>query len=183
MATAAGGTQLSRGMKVFLGVDVVLVAIFLVVLVMVVGGSGGSEDAGRADAQDVSVPSAGSATPAADDDAAQVEPAAFSLPSGNIACKMTTDGVTCTIASAVFALEGAETCAATEENVFVVDADGASTPCAEERAADPDATELPYGRSTSVGDYTCTSATDGVTCVDGAGTGFRLSRSAYTALP
>lgn len=183
MATAAGGTQLSRGMKIFLGVDVVLVAIFLVVLVVVVGGSGGS---GSNDAQDVGTvpaPVTETTTTGADDVAAQVEPVAFALPSGNIACEMTTEGVTCTIASAVFDLAGAEECAATEENVFVVDADGAGTPCAEERAANPDATELAYGRSTSVGDYTCTSATDGVTCVDTAGTGFRLARSDYTALP
>ena len=37
--------------------------------------------------------------------------------------------------------------------------------------------------TTSVGDYTCRSATDGVQCVDGSGVGFQLARASWSELP
>ena len=40
-----------------------------------------------------------------------------------------------------------------------------------------DDTPLPYGSSTSLAPFRCTSARDGVTCTIGAGTGFRISRA------
>lgn len=41
---------------------------------------------------------------------------------------------------------------------------------------------LPYGSSVTYEGVTCRSGEVGVTCLDGAGTGFRLSRSSYTLL-
>jgi hypothetical protein len=40
---------------------------------------------------------------------------------------------------------------------------------------------LDYGRSTKIGDVTCSSAEDGIHCRDDSGHGFRLSRSSYSA--
>ena len=40
-----------------------------------------------------------------------------------------------------------------------------------------------YGSTSTVGRYTCTSATNGVTCTDPNGVGFRLAREALTVLP
>ena len=42
---------------------------------------------------------------------------------------------------------------------------------------------LPYGATSTVGQYTCTSATNGVTCAGPRGVGFRLAREALVTLP
>ncbi|MBN9327670.1 MAG: hypothetical protein J0I87_12260, partial [Cellulomonas sp.] len=49
--------------------------------------------------------------------------------------------------------------------------------------AGADVPALPYGSSSTLGGRTCTSATDGVTCTDARGVGFRLARESLTLLP
>ncbi|MDM8083638.1 hypothetical protein QUV83_02505 [Cellulomonas cellasea] len=172
------GMRLSTGMKVFLGIDVILVATFLVLLVV---GLGGSDD--EKPQANESASSVGQVAPEPSADAVEADPVSFTLPSGNIACDMTVDGVTCSIASAGFA-PTAE-CSDAQEQVFVVDATGVSEPCAEspDRSAANAGAELEYGSVEMVGAYTCTSATDGVTCVGESGEGFRLARSAFVKVP
>ena len=51
------------------------------------------------------------------------------------------------------------------------------------RPAGEDVPTLPYGSSSTLGGRTCTSATDGVTCTDARGVGFRLARESLTLLP
>ncbi len=178
---AETGMRLSPGMKVFLGVDVVLVVTFLALLVMAIAGGGAEDDA--ASPADVPASAVGQVQAEPDVDQVAADPVSFTLPSGNIACEMTVGGATCSIASAGFA-PTAE-CTGEDEQVFVVDASGVSSPCAAvpERTPAGDGTELEYGSVEKVGGYTCTSATDGVTCVGESGAGFRLSRSAFVELP
>ncbi len=173
------GMRLSTGMKVFLGIDVILVATFLVLLV--VGLGGGADDKAAADDETATTVGQVASEPSAD--AVEADPVSFTLPSGNIACDMTVDGVTCSIASAGFA-PTAE-CSDAQEQVFVVDANGVSEPCADspDRSAANAGAELDYGSVETVGAYTCTSATDGVTCVGESGEGFRLARSAFVKVP
>ncbi|MCC2308970.1 hypothetical protein [Cellulomonas chengniuliangii] len=177
---AETGTRLSPGMKIFLGVDAVLVVTFLVLLVMAIAGGGAEDDV--ASPADVPASAVGQVQAEPDLDEA-AEPVSFTLPSGNIACDMTVDGATCSIASAGFA-PTAE-CTGEDEQVFVVDASGVSSPCAAipDRSAASAGTELEYGSVEKVGGFTCTSATDGVTCVGESGAGFRLSRSAFVEIP
>lgn len=112
-------------------------------------------------------------------------PPSFRLPSANIACDMTADGVTCTIASITFTPPPVEGCTGTVGHVVTLDADGVAIPCVEDPppgVAGPDVPVLFYGSSSQVGGYTCTSATNGVTCTDADGTGFRLARGSLTML-
>jgi hypothetical protein len=71
-------------------------------------------------------------------------------------------------------------------HTVVLDATGVSVPCvqgAPPRVAGQDVAMLFYGSTSSVGTYTCTSATNGVTCVSARGVGFRLARESLTTLP
>lgn len=114
-------------------------------------------------------------------------PPRFRLPSGNIACDMTEQGVTCTIASVTFTPAPVEGCTGTVGHTVVLDADGVSVPCVEGSpppgVAGDDVPELFYGSTSTVGQYSCTSATNGVTCTDAKGVGFRLARASLTTLP
>ena len=49
--------------------------------------------------------------------------------------------------------------------------------------AGDDVPVLEYGLTTSVGDYTCRSATDGVQCTTGRAPGFQLARATWSELP
>jgi len=117
---------------------------------------------------------------------APTAPASFALPSGNIGCSMTVDGVTCAIAGISYKAPKVEGCSGTTGHVITLGAQGATWACVDGKqppVASPDAPVLQYGSSTSVGDYTCQSATDGVTCTDGSGTGFRVARASWSMLP
>jgi hypothetical protein len=71
--------------------------------------------------------------------------------------------------------------------MVVLNTDGVTVPCVE--GADPavasaDVTVLDYGRSQQVGGYTCTSATNGMTCVvEESGVGFRVATAELVMLP
>jgi hypothetical protein len=173
---------LSPGMKVFLLVDVVLVLALVVVAALVLtgtlSGGGGSTDSGSDVDPSVSQPAA---TPTPSGSAAPTGVESFATQSRNIACTMRDDGVTCTIASTTFVPPGAESCSGTMGHVVEATADGVEVPCVDGPAPGPAAEDVPvldYGLTSTVGGWTCTSATNGVTCVeDATGAGFRLARA------
>ncbi|GIG22851.1 hypothetical protein Cch01nite_35750 [Cellulomonas chitinilytica] len=170
----------TRTIRAMVVADVVLVLTFLVLLVLYVAG-GSSGDGGDAQVSASPTSSAPAATAGA-----TTGPASFRLPSGNIACAMADEGVTCTIASYSYAQPVVAGCTGTTGHVLVLDADGAAFTCETgptPQVAGDDVATLEYGSSATAGDYTCTSATDGVTCTNGAGVGFRLARASWTELP
>lgn len=170
---------LSRGMQVFVLVDVLLV-VLLVVLVATLPRGGG--DAGAADATP-------SATPAptsdpGDGETAAADPVAFAMPSGNIACEMSVEGVLCTIGRFTYAAPQVTGCDAPTGHVVGLDAEGFGFRCEDDGVPElPPGAALEYGERATVGDYTCASGTDGVTCTDATGVGFRLASGQWTALP
>ena len=77
-------------------------------------------------------------------------------------------------------------CTGVVGHTVVLDADGVHVPCVEgtpPAVAGDDVPELFYGATSTVGPYTCGSATDGVTCTDAKGVGFKLARASLTTLP
>lgn len=181
--------RLGPGMTIFLVVDVLLVLAVAVVLAAYL--SGGDAADPRADATPTT---SGSPTtrPTADPtqpaptSSATAEPAGpgtFALPSGNIACEVTADAATCTIADSTAEVVPVEGCAGSVGQVVTVTAEGASTPCLQGALPGPAAAGTPvleYGQSTTVGDFTCTSSTSGASCThDPSGAGFTLARAGH----
>ncbi|WP_426595143.1 DUF6636 domain-containing protein [Cellulomonas sp. McL0617] len=161
---------------VFVVVDVVLVVLLVVIALNRGGGGGDSGDTAGSAGTGTSAHPSGAGSPAA------TGTTQFALPSGNIACAMSTDGVTCTIASFTYAPPVVPGCAEVTGHVIVLNADGVAFSCVSgppPAVAGSDVPVLDYGKSTTVGEYTCTSATDGVQCVDGSGKGFQLARAAW----
>jgi hypothetical protein len=167
-----------RWLPILVAVDAFLVAAVLVTVLLVVHPSGpiaqapgGTATAGQTGA---SAPSASPGVPQ------------FQLPSGNIACDMTTDNVTCTIADKTFTAPPDAGCSGDAGHTIVLTANGVAVPCVQGPRPTAAATAVPtlnYGGTTTVGQYTCTSATNGVTCVNGMGKGFRLARQSLVMLP
>ena len=94
--------------------------------------------------------------------------------------------MTCTIASYTYAPPVVAGCTEVTGHVIVLNADGVAFDCVSgppPAVAGDDVPVLEYGLTTSVGDYTCRSATDGVQCTDGSGTGFQLARATWSELP
>jgi hypothetical protein len=186
---------LSRGVKIFLAVDVLLVLGLVVAAIVVLGG--GSDDGGTAASSapastaasgTSAAPGDGSSTAPADDATAGTETQTFASPSGNISCTMSVDGVTCSIAHITFTPPVVEGCTGSTGHVIVLNTtDGVTTPCvdgADPSVASADVPVLEYGRSERVGPYQCTSATNGVTCVvDESATGFRVATAELALLP
>lgn len=199
----ASTPRLSRGMTIFLAVDAVLVAALIVVAVIVLaggsrGGSTADDDApapvstspagsGASAGSEASAGSGASAEPSTPSTPTSTDPFSFASPSGNISCTMSVDGVTCSIANAQYAVPGAETCSGTMGHVITVNKAGVTVPCVDGPApavAPPETPVLAYATSKTLGDYTCTSATNGVSCVvDATGVGFRVATAALTQLP
>jgi hypothetical protein len=166
---------------ILVALDAVLVTAVLVLVILVVVRPGAPGNA---------APPVGSGTLAGPTAAPSPTPTPgpphFRLPSGNIACDMTADRVTCTIASITFTPPAVAGCTGTVGHTVVLDSTGVSVPCvqgAPPRVAGPDVPVLFYGSTSSVGPYTCTSATNGVSCVGARGVGFRLARESLTTLP
>ncbi len=169
----------TRAIRAMVVVDAVLVLVLLVLLVLYA--TGGSS-AGGGDAQVSTSPT----TSAPASTAGGAAPTEFRLPSGNIACAMSDQGATCTIASYSYAPPVVAGCSGTTGYVIVLDADGVAFPCETgptPQVAGDDVPTLEYGSTATAGDYTCTSATDGVTCTNSQGVGFRLARASWTELP
>jgi hypothetical protein len=179
----AGRRGLGRGMTVFLVVDVLLVlAVAVALAAFLSGGERPGDDAGGAP----STGSSASATPDGEPTDATDGPATFALPSGNIACDITDDAATCTIAESDAEPATEEGCAGVVGPIVTVTAEGASTPCVQGALPGPAAPGTPlleYGESTTVGDFTCTSSTSGVTCRhDPSEAGFTLARAGHEIL-
>jgi hypothetical protein len=110
---------------------------------------------------------------------------AFQTPSGNIACILSDEGARCDIAKRDWNAPRPASCPPQMDfgqGLTVSDeGDGPGTVvCAGDTTLDPSAPVLDYGESTSVGDFTCTSEEDGVTCRDdGDNRGFFISKQAY----
>ncbi len=109
---------------------------------------------------------------------------AFQTPSGNIACILSDEGARCDIAKRDWNAPRPAGCPGQMDygqGLTVEDGDGPGTVvCAGDTTLDPSAPVLDYGESTSVGDFTCTSEEDGVTCRDdGDNRGFFISKQAY----
>ena len=168
---------------VFVVVDVLLV-VLLVAIALNRGNGGGSGSPDEGGGSTASGSSAAHPSGSASEPSTAVR--AFAMPSGNIACTMSVDGVTCTIASYTYAPPVVGGCTEVTGHVLVLNADGVAFSCVSgppPAVAGDDVPELAYGKSTTVGDYTCTSATDGVQCVDASGKGFQLARATWNEIP
>jgi hypothetical protein len=180
MAGALAG--LSRGLKIFLVVDLVLIVVLGVTAILVLGGGSSTDDRAETPVATGSSAPADTATTAATSEGER----RFASPTGNIACDLTGDGVTCTIANTSVEPPAIEGCTgAGTGHVITLNADGVDTPCTDQvpGAAGGDVDVLQYGSSETVGDYTCTSGSNGMTCVDGGGVGFRIATAERVLLP
>ncbi|RYV52380.1 hypothetical protein EUA98_04040 [Pengzhenrongella frigida] len=171
---------LSPRMTAFVAIDAVLLLGFLAVLAFVLtGGLGGSTEQETPAAGASSRPTQTSSP--ASDEPAEASTVTFALPSGNIACEVGSDAATCTIANSTATVPADETCAGVVGVKLTVTAEGAAMPCVEGAApgaAAEGTAVLEYGQSETVGDFTCTSSSTGVTCKhDPTGKGFKLARA------
>jgi len=174
---------LSPRMTAFVLADAALFVAFLVVLVLFLSGSiGGSASSGDTPSPATS-PAGGTtgASPSASGTSTGEAATTFALPSGNIACEITSDAATCTIASSKATPPADPKCKGVLGLVLKVTAKGATMPCVE---GDPPGVAvegtptLEYGQSKTSGDFTCTSSSTGVTCRhDPSGKGFQLARA------
>ncbi|WP_146843810.1 hypothetical protein [Cellulomonas composti] len=172
----------TRTIRGWFAADAVLVATFVVLLAArVLSGGGGAAPEG---VPSVAGPLAPSSTAGAT--APSTKPISFRLPSGNIACIMARSGVTCTIASITYAEPVVAGCAGETGHVLVLNKRGFEFDCVNgpgPAVAGDDVAVLEYGSAATIGRYTCTSATDGVTCTSKDGVGFQLARAAWRELP
>ncbi len=101
-------------------------------------------------------------------------------PSGNIACQLGTDQVSCSIQERNPQAPGFNDCGTTAFSI-AINQEGAVSPCATGAPAAGQGTQLDYGQSTTVGDFACTSESVGMTCWHtGTGRGFTLAREGVT---
>ncbi|MBO1751632.1 hypothetical protein J4G33_07420 [Actinotalea sp. BY-33] len=171
----------------FLVIDVILVLTLVVVGVMALSdrSDGAADDApGTSDPGEAEASPEPSA-PEEAEDAELIE--AFVLPSGNIFCEMDETSATCSIISFTFgAVDPPEGCEGTAGNVLRIEAGQQTTfPCVDgEVSAPADLPELDYGEASTVGQMTCQSSRNGVTCRhDESGSGFSLARAGYSLFP
>lgn len=180
--------NLSRGVKIFLAVDVVLVLGLVVAAIVVLGGGSGDGGSTATPSAPASQAASGGATDDAASGATSDTATSFASPTGNIACTMSPDGVTCTIANIQYTVPASDGCTGTTGHTVVLnEADGVSTPCVEGPAPAPASADTPvleYGQTQTVGPYTCTSGSNGMACVvDETGDGFRVATASLTTLP
>ena len=107
---------------------------------------------------------------------------AFHSPSGNIQCGMSTGDyaqVRCDMAELTPTYRKAPAdCEFDWGSSFAVDAGGKGyLACVSDAVADPGGVELGYGKSISLGPFTCTSEKSGMECTNLGGHGFRISKA------
>ena len=180
-----GRRGLGPGLTAFLVVDVLLVLAVAVALAAFLSG-GREPGAGAGPGASPSAPADPGAGTSTDGATSRPIDGAFALPSGNIACEITDEAATCTIADSSAEPVTVEGCAGPAGQILTVTAEGASTPCVQGALPGPAAQGTPvleYGESTTSGDFTCDSATSGVTCRhDPTGAGFTLARAGHEIL-
>lgn len=178
-----GRWGLSPAMTTFVVVDVILVATFLLLVVLLRPfGSSGPAEAGSS----VSVPppetTPDTAVPTETGDPNTYTD--FQLPSHNIWCEMTETSATCTILRFTFTPPAVPAgCEGTVGNVLTIVA-GKEPEMAcvggDPQAAPKGTPTLEYGQASTVGQMTCHSSTNGVTCRDNpSGAGFSVARGGY----
>ncbi|MEV7972918.1 hypothetical protein [Cellulomonas sp. NPDC089187] len=178
---------LSRGLKIFLVVDLVLIVVLAVTAILLLGGGGDDPTPQAGTPTSSTATSSSEPTRSASDDVATSDTEQrFASPTGNIVCDMTGEGVTCTIANtsveppAIAGCTGAGT-----GHVITLTTGGVDVPCTEQvpDAAGGDVEVLEYGSSQQVGEYTCTSGSDGMSCTGADGVGFRVATAERVELP
>lgn len=106
---------------------------------------------------------------------------AFTSPSGNIACVMSSSfGASCWIGDKSWTIEQPDGPFCDESDwgdAVDVGVDGPTFPCYTDFSWDPNAAALEYGQAVQVGAFRCESAENGVTCSNGAGSGFLVRRA------
>ena len=107
---------------------------------------------------------------------------AFHSPSGNIQCGMSTGDyaqVRCDMGSLTPTYRKAPPdCEFDWGSSFAVDAGGPGyLACVSDSVADPGGIELGYGKSISLGPFTCSSEKSGIECGNLGGHGFKLSKA------
>lgn len=108
----------------------------------------------------------------------------FVLPSKNIWCQMDATSATCTILSFTYTPPVTpEDCAGTVGNVLRIVAGKLAEPVCvvgSPPAVPPDTPTLDYGQASAVGEMTCHSSKNGVTCLHNAtGRGFAVARAGF----
>lgn len=115
--------------------------------------------------------------------AARADYVAFVSPSGNIGCAIYTDGTyaeaRCDMRDLTPSYRKAPAgCEFDWGNSFAVGVDGKGyLACVSDSVFDPGAFTLGYGKSISVGPFTCTSEKSGMTCVNTQGHGFKIAKA------
>ncbi|KGM13724.1 hypothetical protein [Cellulomonas bogoriensis] len=180
--------RLGPGLTAFLVIDVVLVLFLVLFAVQVFSGDDdGPEDAPVAtDGTDPGQDETNPETEAPQEPTESETVEAFRLPSGNIFCEMGETAATCSILSYSYDPPAADGCDGERGAVLRIEAGGTTTfPCTGSGPSLPDGLpELDYGEASTVGEMTCQSSTNGVTCRhDGSGAGFSLARAGYTLFP
>ena len=170
---------LSPGMRTFAAIDAVLVLGLLVLIVVTLARGTGSGSTSATTGASPTTSASPSASPTTHESLS-----VFASPSRNIACTITADGATCTIASITFTPPAINGCTGPVGHVVMVDATGSAMPCPDGPApevAGQDVAVLDYGRRTSVHGYTCESSTAAMTCWnDTTGQGFSIARQTYS---
>lgn len=106
----------------------------------------------------------------------------FRSPTGNIACMVATGefaGARCDLLelTKTFRKPPAD-CELEWGSSFSVDAQGKGyVGCVGDAVVSPDAFTLDYGKSITLGAFTCTSETTGMTCTNGQGHGFSVAKA------
>ncbi|WP_060572357.1 MULTISPECIES: hypothetical protein [unclassified Pseudonocardia] len=151
-----------------------------VVVAAYAGAGSGTDAAGvGAPATDATVPAPADlvAGSTAADPAAFGDVAAFTSPTGNIACRVDGGEARCDVRNRQWTAEGIDGC--TDPGLVVGRAGGARASC-DGVPAPTDGTALGYDTHVTRGDVTCVSRRTGVECRDAAsGHGFSAARASY----
>lgn len=112
--------------------------------------------------------------------ASQTATRQFTLPSKNIGCLVTTESARCDIAEKAWTAPAKPAdCQLAWGNALTVTAEGATLTCAGDTVMGAPEI-LAYGKAVQVGDFVCTSASEGIRCTHApTGKGFSLARATY----
>jgi hypothetical protein len=107
---------------------------------------------------------------------------AFSSPSGNIGCTLSSEGARCDIAERAWDPPAApDSCTQEWGRGLLVGPDGPAFVCTSESVLGAGEV-LDYGEVLTRGDFTCVSEQDGMRCTSTTGAGFVLARASYEVL-
>lgn len=199
-APSGGGSRGGRNAAVIVLVLIaaaVLVLVFLFVSGLLPSTGGNDQTAEESETTQSQVDSTASEEPATEGDSEteeEEEPDAailfpapdtalplnhFVSPSGNIACSIDTDQVTCTINAHEFADASTATCGSGPLSL-TANSDQAGLDCSASQVSVTGAATLSYSDYATTGDFACSSSEYGVSCWNTVtGVGFGLSRGGY----